>query len=150
MGEEIAQRTQGTNVFTITPVLELRASNDDAVKPKEKNEKEADRPNVRWEQDVVDNEDMGKKKTKICCIYHPPDEEEGAEPEFHFHDRPSDSDSDSSSSSSSEDDRKNGYNFDERRRRRIERRHRKLRQNPNPDPNAYEFQPDYTHRRQGN
>ncbi|KAF8544035.1 phosphatase inhibitor-domain-containing protein [Trichophaea hybrida] len=25
---------------------------------------------VRWDQGVIDNEGMGKKKSKVCCIYH--------------------------------------------------------------------------------
>ncbi|CAH6720186.1 type 1 phosphatases regulator Ypi1p [[Candida] jaroonii] len=32
------------------------------------------KPNkVKWTEETVDNENMGKKKTKICCIYHPAD-----------------------------------------------------------------------------
>lgn len=27
---------------------------------------------VAWDEDVVDNEGCGKKKSKICCIYHKP------------------------------------------------------------------------------
>lgn len=30
------------------------------------------RDSVRWSDDVVDNENMGKKKSKKCCIYHKP------------------------------------------------------------------------------
>ncbi|KAF8150204.1 phosphatase inhibitor-domain-containing protein [Crassisporium funariophilum] len=30
------------------------------------------RPRVAWGEDVVDNEGCGKKKSKICCIYHKP------------------------------------------------------------------------------
>ncbi|KAI0260434.1 phosphatase inhibitor-domain-containing protein [Gloeopeniophorella convolvens] len=30
------------------------------------------RPRVAWDGDVVDNEGLGKKKSKICCIYHRP------------------------------------------------------------------------------
>ncbi|KAG9047297.1 hypothetical protein FS837_002605 [Tulasnella sp. UAMH 9824] len=30
------------------------------------------RPQVQWTDDVVDNEGAGKKKSKICCIYHKP------------------------------------------------------------------------------
>ncbi|KAK7682492.1 hypothetical protein QCA50_014292 [Cerrena zonata] len=29
-------------------------------------------PRVVWSEDVVDNEGMGKKSSKICCIYHKP------------------------------------------------------------------------------
>ncbi|TFK36757.1 phosphatase inhibitor-domain-containing protein [Crucibulum laeve] len=27
---------------------------------------------VAWDEDVIDNEGCGKKKSKICCIYHKP------------------------------------------------------------------------------
>ncbi|KAI0248864.1 phosphatase inhibitor-domain-containing protein [Lactifluus subvellereus] len=33
-----------------------------------------DRPRVAWGEDVVDNEGLGRKKSKICCIYHKPRE----------------------------------------------------------------------------
>lgn len=39
---------------------------------------------VKWDEAVVDNEHMGKKKSKCCCIYEKP----------HNHDDGSDSDSD--------------------------------------------------------
>ncbi|KZS92529.1 hypothetical protein SISNIDRAFT_117348 [Sistotremastrum niveocremeum HHB9708] len=29
-------------------------------------------PRVAWKAEVIDNEGMGKKKSKICCIYHKP------------------------------------------------------------------------------
>ncbi|KDQ06574.1 hypothetical protein BOTBODRAFT_39475 [Botryobasidium botryosum FD-172 SS1] len=30
------------------------------------------RPRVAWDEAVVDNEGCGRKKSKICCIYHKP------------------------------------------------------------------------------
>ncbi|KAI5857131.1 phosphatase inhibitor-domain-containing protein [Tricharina praecox] len=51
---------------------------------------------VRWDQDVVDNEGMGKKSSKVCCIYARPrayDESSSEE----------DSSSDESSSDESDD-----------------------------------------------
>lgn len=30
---------------------------------------------VTWTEDTVDNEHMGKKKSNICCIYNPPEED---------------------------------------------------------------------------
>jgi len=30
------------------------------------------RKRIQWAEDVVDNEGMGKKKSKVCCIYHAP------------------------------------------------------------------------------
>lgn len=51
-------------------------------------------PRVQWAEGVVDNEGMGKKKSKVCCIYHRP---KGV-------DESSDESSSSDSSSSSSDD----------------------------------------------
>lgn len=39
------------------PILHLRKHNK--------------KPRVRWTEETVDNEHMNKKKTKICCIFHP-------------------------------------------------------------------------------
>jgi protein phosphatase 1 regulatory subunit 11 len=30
----------------------------------------AARPSVSWDSEVVDNEHLNKKKSKLCCIYH--------------------------------------------------------------------------------
>lgn len=59
--------TQGsqtqTQAIQRSNVLHLRP---DTQKPKSKS-----RSQVRWTEDVVDNENMNKKKSKICCIFHP-------------------------------------------------------------------------------
>ena len=144
---------EGSQTITLSqpvPVLTLRASeNKENIKDGKKTQ---DKPNIRWDEGTVDNENMGKKKTKICCIFHPQDEDdEFAEPEVHMHNKPSDSETDSSDSSGeSEDDNKKNYSFDERRKRRLERRHMKLAKENSVEPNAYEFQPDYSHRRAQN
>jgi len=46
---------------------------------------------IQWAEDVVDNEGMGKKSSKVCCIYHKPRDA-------------GESSSDESSSSSSSDE----------------------------------------------
>ncbi|SAM02047.1 hypothetical protein [Absidia glauca] len=85
-------------------------------------------PVVRWDDDVVDNEHMGKKKSKICCIYHKP-RQVG---ESSDSDTSSDSDS---SSSSDEDDTKHGRHC---------RHHGRAKKDPRSvSPNAYEVQPVY-------
>ncbi|KAI9711421.1 MAG: hypothetical protein M1812_007166 [Candelaria pacifica] len=33
---------------------------------------QTERRGIRWAEDVVDNEGMGRKKSKVCCIYHKP------------------------------------------------------------------------------
>ncbi|EKM58569.1 uncharacterized protein PHACADRAFT_253015 [Phanerochaete carnosa HHB-10118-sp] len=54
-------------------------------------ERRRSRPSVIWREDVVDNEHMGKKSSKICCIYHKPKRFDESSSE-----ESSDSDSDSS------------------------------------------------------
>lgn len=141
-GNEYIEGSQTICIQESTPVLTLRATNDKKSKAPKNKEKEQN--NIRWKQDVVDNEHMNKKKTKICCIYHPQNsdgEEEGEpEPEMHYHDHGDSSDSDSDSSSDSDNDA--GLSKDERRQRRIKRRHEKL-NDSEYKTNAYEFQPKY-------
>lgn len=36
------------------------------------NLKEKLKKNVSWTEDTIDNEHLGKRKSKICCIYHRP------------------------------------------------------------------------------
>ncbi|CAI4060828.1 hypothetical protein N7582_001728 [Saccharomyces uvarum] len=137
MGSE-QQQTAGSRTISleeVPAVLQLRATQE----PTRTQEARSTRHNVRWEESVVDNENLNKKKTKICCIFHPQEE---AEEECNH---PSDHDgSSSSSSSSSESENEKNLDFDERRRRRSERRHRKLEKERSYSPNAYEFQPDYS------
>lgn len=86
--------TQGSSTQTQTqqddevPTLHLKVVHD---KNKKKNKKK-----VEWSDDVIDNEFLNKKKSKICCIFHPQNPEE-------YELQPS-SDSDSSSESDSESD----------------------------------------------
>ncbi|RIB11033.1 phosphatase inhibitor-domain-containing protein [Gigaspora rosea] len=81
---------------------------------------------VKWDENVVDNEGMGKKKSKICCIYHRPKS----------FDESSDEDSSSCSDDSDHDDHDNeGENS-----HHSHNHHRKKRSG---SPNAYERQPQY-------
>ncbi|CAL9728748.1 type 1 phosphatases regulator Ypi1p [Monosporozyma unispora] len=140
-GNEDMEGSQTICIQESAPVLTLRATND--KKSQERQDKEKEQNNVRWKQDVVDNEHMNKKKTKICCIYHPQNSDEElegeTEPEMHYHDHRDDS-SDSGSDSDSDNDA--GLSRDERRQRRIKRRHEKL-NGADYKTNAYEFQPKY-------
>ncbi|KAF9877770.1 hypothetical protein CkaCkLH20_04905 [Colletotrichum karsti] len=52
------------------------------------------RPSVRWAEDVVDNEGLGRKSSKVCCIYHRPKGVDESSDESSS-DSSSDSDSDS-------------------------------------------------------
>ncbi|KAL5525569.1 hypothetical protein ACEPAG_6905 [Sanghuangporus baumii] len=68
---------------------------------------------VTWTEDVVDNEHMGKKKTKICCIFH----KQKRYDESSSSDSDSDSGSDSSSDSESDGGAKPGGRLRNSRRR---------------------------------
>ena len=82
---QAAPSTSGSQTITETPAgpstpsatLRLRAEPEESQR-------------VRWAEGVVDNEGMGKKSSKVCCIYHKPH-------------APGDSGSESDSSSSSDD-----------------------------------------------
>ncbi|KAI8970596.1 phosphatase inhibitor-domain-containing protein [Pilobolus umbonatus] len=90
----------------------------------------ARRPRViQWDENVVDNEHMNKKKTKICCIYHKP----------HVVGESSDESSSSSDSqtSDSEDERKQRCKGKKKNPREV-------------SPNAYERQPVYNKGKQMN
>lgn len=140
----------GSNTITIPEVpsvIQLRASQQQPQSQPPRSGPRSQRPRVRWEEGVVDNEHMNKKKSKICCIFHP---QQNFDDEHDCHDCPSDhgSSSSSSSSSSSESDNDKDMDFDARRKLRKERRHRKLQQKRSSSPNAYEVQPDYSHYRE--
>ncbi|KAL3228492.1 Type 1 phosphatases regulator YPI1 [Nakaseomyces bracarensis] len=136
--QQVSEGSRTVSLEQFPRVLQLRA--DSSTEPQVR--EPSARHNVRWEDDVIDNENMNKKKTKICCIFHPAQEEDDEMmcPSDHEH---SDSSSSSSSSSSDEDD-EDKYNFEQRRQRRIERRRKKLTEKRPASPNAYEIQPDYS------
>ncbi|CDH09698.1 related to Type 1 phosphatases regulator YPI1 [Zygosaccharomyces bailii ISA1307] len=140
-GHQEASHTQTISVERAPPLLQLRATQEQGEGQNRGQVARPPRPSVRWESDVIDNEHMNKKKTKICCIFHP---QQNFDDEC---DCPSDHNNDSSSSSSSSSsgsDEEKGLNFEQRREKRVARRHRKLNQKRSESPNAYEVQPDYT------
>lgn len=84
---------------------------------------------MRWTDDVVDNEHMNKKKSKICCIFHPQRE---------FGECSSDSDSGlSDSSDESGDERGRSCDHNDHEHNHPKRPPREA------SPNAYEKQPHY-------
>ncbi|KAI9101769.1 phosphatase inhibitor-domain-containing protein [Phlyctochytrium arcticum] len=70
---------------------------------------------VQWDEKVIDNEGLGKKSSKVCCIYRKPHNAE-------------DSDSDSESDSSADPDEPNAYEREppsvrRNRQKKIDRKH---------------------------
>ncbi|OJD21116.1 hypothetical protein ACJ73_07548 [Blastomyces percursus] len=55
----------------ITGRLRLRAEADTEVETESETETgQAGRRGIRWAEDVVDNEGLGRKSSKVCCIFH--------------------------------------------------------------------------------
>lgn len=123
--------TTSTETNTETrPILHLR---------NKKTNKTA-KPRVRWTNDVVDNENMDKKKSKICCIFHPQRE---------FGELSSESSDESSDESDQSDDgagegatngASNGSSGNDACCGNHKRKQKKPRKST---PNAYEKQPTY-------
>lgn len=110
------------------------------------------RRRITWAEDVVDNEGLGRKSSKVCCIYHKPREfgESSSEDD-------SSSDSDSSDSnaggSDSADDggarmsgNKRGRKHEHAHRHGDDCGHGKRQGKRKPSPNAYEKIPKYNTR----
>ena len=147
------RQTTGSTTTTITStpaepinqpptlVLHLRADSDTQS-----------RRRIQWTEDTVDNEGMGKKKSKVCCIYH-------RTRDF----GESSSEDESSSDADASDSDAGGDAGDGARRCGHGHRHKgkhdtRRRKDGEPDdnkslprrasPNAYEKQP-HVHRRDG-
>ncbi|KAF8817479.1 hypothetical protein BYT27DRAFT_6813869 [Phlegmacium glaucopus] len=110
-------------------------------------------PRVAWDEDVIDNEGIGKKKSKICCIYHKPRRFDESSDESSSDD---DSDDDSISSCPHEHDHP-GHNHNHRpnssRRGSNSSNPQQAQRGPgivhepellldDTEPNAYEKQPE--------
>ncbi|PYI04841.1 type 1 phosphatases regulator ypi1 [Aspergillus sclerotiicarbonarius CBS 121057] len=66
------QSTEGhpndSSAVLVSTTLRLRAGN--APSTRAINQDESTSRHIRWSEDVIDNEGMGKKSSKVCCIYH--------------------------------------------------------------------------------
>ncbi|KAK4141269.1 phosphatase inhibitor-domain-containing protein [Dichotomopilus funicola] len=113
------------------------------------------RRSVQWSSDVVDNEGLGRKKSKVCCIYHRPRGVDESSDESSSDSSDSDSESDGGRRGDSDhQNRGNGHNHNHNHGHDHEcdghhtRRGRggegsKRRPNRQPSPNAYEKMPKY-------
>ncbi|KAK1245275.1 hypothetical protein MKX08_004904 [Trichoderma sp. CBMAI-0020] len=101
---------------------------------------------VQWAEDVVDNEGLGRKSSKVCCIYHRPKKVDESSDESSSDSSSSDSDSDSDSEperkrkvGGDKDDCNHNHDHDHdhshshRRGRRTNGKKKRT-----PSPNAYE------------
>ncbi|KAK0654107.1 Type 1 phosphatases regulator YPI1 [Lasiodiplodia hormozganensis] len=105
------------------------------------------RRHIQWAEDVVDNEGMGKKSSKVCCIYHKQREfgessDESSSDDSSSSDEDSDSEPDNSTARPTNSGRGrahhhhgNGGSGPKKARKRS--------------PNAYEKMPNYTKNKSG-
>ncbi|VTT75579.1 unnamed protein product [Fusarium fujikuroi] len=96
---------------------------------------------VQWAEDVVDNEGLGRKSSKVCCIYHKPKAVDESSDE-------SSSDSDSDSDSGSDRDgaqpaggKRQSCGHEHGHSHGCGRRNGKGKEKRAPSPNAYEKVP---------
>ncbi|KAF2127279.1 hypothetical protein P153DRAFT_368591 [Dothidotthia symphoricarpi CBS 119687] len=113
---------------------------------------------IQWAEDVIDNEGMGKKSSKVCCIYHKPRAADESSDDDSSDDSSSDSDADSEPDNSMA--RPSGGRDGQRGRRPLEHHHdhddcehvhnhgegsanpkKRNRPRRKPSPNAYEKMP---------
>ncbi|KAL2170025.1 hypothetical protein VTG60DRAFT_5365 [Thermothelomyces hinnuleus] len=135
------QTTQSTNQQTQTQpqaILRLRGAHAPT------------RRSVQWRSDVVDNEGLGRKKSKVCCIYHRPrgvdesSDSSSSSDSSDSSDSDSDSDVDSGSGKKSRDhEHDHGHDCDGHSHSHRGRGHGKRSRKRKPSPNAYEKMPRY-------
>jgi len=124
-------------------------------------ERDANDRRVTWSEDVVDNEGLGRKSSKVCCIYHKPREfgessSESSSSSSSGSDNDSDTDSDSSGGPPRQPIRKRDPNAPHdhehdgpcshdtsSRGRRSKKPKKKRAEGRRPSPNAYEKMPKY-------
>ncbi|EKG21413.1 hypothetical protein MPH_01272 [Macrophomina phaseolina MS6] len=99
------------------------------------------RRHIQWAEDVIDNEGMGKKSSKVCCIYH-------KQREFGESSDESSDDSSSDDDSDSEPDNSTARPTNSGRGRAHHHSHAGNSSGPKKarkrSPNAYEKMPNYT------
>ncbi|KAL2149569.1 hypothetical protein VTH82DRAFT_8220 [Thermothelomyces myriococcoides] len=101
------------------------------------------RRSVKWRSDVVDNEGLGKKKSKVCCIYHRPRGIDESSDESSSSDSSDSSDSDSDGGGKRPRDHDHGHDCDGHSHSHRGRGHGKKSRRRTPSPNAYEKMPRY-------
>ncbi|PYH88473.1 type 1 phosphatases regulator ypi1 [Aspergillus ellipticus CBS 707.79] len=61
-------QSSNPSAHRVPATLRLRAENEPASRGI--NQSESTPRRIRWSEDVIDNEGLGKKSSKVCCIYH--------------------------------------------------------------------------------
>ncbi|RJE25620.1 hypothetical protein PHISCL_02013 [Aspergillus sclerotialis] len=162
--QTVPQATNDPSTIRIPGTLRLRGENN--VQASNTNQEAVSARHIRWSEDVIDNEGMGKKSSKVCCIYHRPRPVGESSSE-------SESSESSSSDISSDDETGQGNRLSnrsdhermlcpehtrhaseqqsmQRGRESCRERHRTVKQHRKPSPNAYEKMPRARKRQDNN
>lgn len=77
----LSQTNSNSGSQTQTQTETQSSSQENAPRPilRLRNAQKNKKPEVKWADGTIDNEHMNKKKTKICCIFHPADGDESCE-----------------------------------------------------------------------
>ncbi|BCS25587.1 PPP1R11/YPI1 family protein [Aspergillus puulaauensis] len=145
----VSRVQDNTSNIQVTGTLRLRAEGDTSD-----TRDQTPARHIRWSQDVVDNEGMGKKSSKVCCIYHKtrPVGESSSESES-SESESSDSDSDRGAGAVRSKKNCRQHNHDHGGSQSSPERARtpgdhgpddEKRQRRKPGPNAYEKMPKFT------
>ncbi|KAJ5667543.1 Type 1 phosphatases regulator ypi1 [Penicillium longicatenatum] len=142
--------TQTSQNLSLSGTLRLRGEDAPSVSPEPSSSRR-----IRWSEDVVDNEGMGKKSSKVCCIYHkarPVGESSSEESSSSSSDSDSDSETDCRKSRSTPHSHPRGRgpagegSSDQSQDQTSDacthqHRHRHTKLKRKPSPNAYEKMP---------
>lgn len=107
---------------------------------------------ITWAEDVIDNEGLGRKSSKVCCIYHKPREFGESSSEDDSSSDSDSGDSDAGGSDSPDDGgarlsgNRRGRKHDHGHTHRDDCGHGKGKARRKPSPNAYEKMPKYNTR----
>ncbi|KAF2004835.1 hypothetical protein P154DRAFT_425828 [Amniculicola lignicola CBS 123094] len=112
MAAQTASQNSGSRTIHIRPQPVLRLSAPSGTL--RLRAEPAEERHIQWAEDVIDNEGMGKKSSKVCCIYHKPRAIDESSDE---------SSSDSSSDSESEPDNSTARPVGGRRNKNPRGRH---------------------------
>ncbi|KAJ5489577.1 Type 1 phosphatases regulator ypi1 [Penicillium diatomitis] len=94
--QSTTETSNGQPTLRLTGTLRLRGEESPSTSTNGAGPSQSRR--IRWSEDVVDNEGMGKKSSKVCCIFHkarPVGESSSEESSSSSSDSDSDSDYDS-------------------------------------------------------
>ncbi|PYH47701.1 PPP1R11/YPI1 family protein [Aspergillus saccharolyticus JOP 1030-1] len=145
--ESSEESTASSSTTRISATLRLRAEGaDNPPNPSEHGGNQRSIRRIQWRDDVIDNEGMGRKSSKVCCIYHkarPVGESSSESESSDSSDSESDSDSDADNLTRGKDEQqscRDGSCNHERLRRTAPKRTPNDRKTKvrKPSPNAYE------------